>query len=76
MYSDYFFVVVVKGQTLDKCGLYLPEEIFTHGQMYVALSRVRSSDSITVFKPEDKKYWNHRKKLYYVKNIVFSHVLT
>ena len=39
-----------QGQTLDHVGLYLPEPVFTHGQLhvYVALSRARSFDSITV----------------------------
>ncbi|KAG8370301.1 hypothetical protein BUALT_Bualt14G0102700 [Buddleja alternifolia] len=29
-----------QGQTLDRVGLYLPNPIFTHGQLYVTLSRV------------------------------------
>ena len=32
-----------QGQTLSRAGVYLPSEFFTHGQMYVALSRVGSS---------------------------------
>lgn len=29
-----------QGQSLDNVGLYLPRDVFTHGQIYVALSRV------------------------------------
>ena len=29
-----------QGQTLDFVGLYLPDDVFTHGQLYVAFSRV------------------------------------
>ena len=38
-----------QGQTLQQTGLYLPDPVFSHGQMYVALSRVGSPDLISVF---------------------------
>ena len=38
-----------QGQTLDFIGIYLPDHVFTHGQLYVALSRVRSSSAVAVF---------------------------
>ena len=38
-----------QGQTLDQVGLYLEDQVFTHGQLYVALSRVRSIQSIKVY---------------------------
>lgn len=37
-----------QGQTLDFVGLYLEQPVFSHGQLYVALSRARTSDGVRV----------------------------
>jgi ATP-dependent exoDNAse (exonuclease V) alpha subunit len=37
-----------QGQTFDKLGIFLPSPVFSHGQLYVAFSRARSFQSITV----------------------------
>lgn len=37
-----------QGQTLDQVGLFLRTPVFTHGQLYVACSRVRSFDSLHI----------------------------
>ncbi|XP_057719453.1 uncharacterized protein LOC130933862 [Arachis stenosperma] len=37
-----------QGQTLSHVGLYLPRPVFTHGQLYVALSRVKNKRGLKV----------------------------
>ena len=42
-----------QGQTLDRVGIYLKNQFFSHGQLYVALSRSRSEKAISIFSPCD-----------------------
>jgi ATP-dependent DNA helicase PIF1 len=37
-----------QGQTMGTVGIYLPEPVFTHGQLYVALSRATSVDNVSM----------------------------
>ncbi|XP_022003820.2 uncharacterized protein LOC110901291 [Helianthus annuus] len=37
-----------QGQSLSKVGLFLRQPVFTHGQLYVALSRVKSMDGLKI----------------------------
>ena len=37
-----------QGQSLEHVGLYLPHRVFSHGQLYVALSRVKRKDGLHI----------------------------
>ncbi|GJX81053.1 ATP-dependent DNA helicase PIF1-like protein [Tanacetum coccineum] len=43
-----------QGQSLSKVGLYLPRPVFTHGQLYVVVSRMKSKKGlkVVVFDPD------------------------
>ena len=38
-----------QGQTFDKIGIDLRRDVFNHGQLYLAISRVRSWDSLKIY---------------------------
>ncbi|KAL3831157.1 hypothetical protein ACJIZ3_019959 [Penstemon smallii] len=61
------------GQTLDCVGLYLREPVFSHGQLYVGLSRVKSSGSVKVLIHPDSRSDGGADL---TKNIVFKEFLT
>ncbi|XP_051167634.1 uncharacterized protein LOC127285579 [Leptopilina boulardi] len=57
-----------QGQTFNKISIDLRRDVFNHGQLYVALSRVRSFDSVKVYLGDHR---SHKLK----KNYVYSEVL-
>ncbi|XP_074277584.1 uncharacterized protein LOC141601219 [Silene latifolia] len=55
-----------QGQSLSRVGLYLPRPVFTHGQLYVALSRVTSKKGLKVLLlDEDKGVTNRTSNVVY-----------
>lgn len=57
----------IQGQSLNKIGVYLPEPIFSHGQLYVALSRATSPHRLKVLmKQQDNKPPNVTKNIVYM----------
>lgn len=60
-----------QGQTFDRLGLLLPQPVFSHGQLYVAFSRVRSLNAIKVKVITKEKNSDKCK----TKNIVFKEIL-
>ncbi|XP_020157723.1 uncharacterized protein [Aegilops tauschii subsp. strangulata] len=79
-----------QGQTIPIVGVYLPNPVFSHGQLYVALSRATAKRNIKILiqkeKPKEKANMqnNNPKKrkrptvslLISMKNIVYKEVLT
>jgi ATP-dependent DNA helicase PIF1 len=78
-----------QGQTIPNVGVYLSEPVFSHGQLYVALSRATTRSNIRILitptvekdvnKGKRKKKLAENKKLekdIFTKNIVYKEVLT
>ena len=67
-----------QGQTLQKVGLFLPQPVFGHGQLYVALSRVTHPDNIKLL-VETTFQHGVIKELgegVYTKNVVYTEILS
>ena len=59
-----------QGLTLQRVGVYLQDDVFSHGQLYVALSRCGDDQNLWVFgpQPDDQgKLW--------MKNVVYKEIL-
>jgi ATP-dependent DNA helicase PIF1 len=73
-----------QGQTIPNARIYLPEPVFSHGQLYVALSRSTARKNVKILVIPDagnkKKNSNVSKKKSsigtYTKNIVYKEILT
>ena len=61
-----------QGQTLERAGIYLGQDFFSHGQAYVAFSRVGDKNNIKVLK---RRGLGDSKRPCMMKNVVFKSVL-
>jgi hypothetical protein len=59
-----------QGQTLKKVGLYLQSPVFTHGQLYVAVSRVTSPEGLKILVAEEDGSCGSQ-----TRNIIYKEVL-
>ena len=59
-----------QGQSLNKIGVYLPQPIFGHGQLYVALSRATSPQGLKILMKTDPEQGENK-----TKNIVYKDFL-
>lgn len=64
-----------QGQTFTKVALNLPKPVFSHGQLYVALSRAKSFDAASIFITETDKQFVDREKFIHTTNVVFKEML-
>ncbi|KAM3270138.1 hypothetical protein P3S67_030044 [Capsicum chacoense] len=64
-----FFMTIntSQGQSLSHVGLFLKKSVFTHGQLYVALSRVTSRKGLKILAYDDEG-----KIIKEVKNVVYK----
>lgn len=65
-----------QGQSFDRVGVYLPEPVFGHGQLYSALTRGRQQSHIKVF-VKDSFYQGklHKNEETFTRNIVIEQLL-
>lgn len=68
-----------QGQSFKKVGIYLPSSVFSHGQFYVAVSRVNAKQNLKIYlnknsKTERKNETKNESEIY-TKNLVYTEVL-
>jgi hypothetical protein len=63
-----------QGQTFNKLGIFLPETVFSHGQLYVAFSRARSFQNVYVQLGQTHNQGIIMNR-HLTKNVVFKEVL-
>ena len=65
-----------QGQSASKCGILLPKDVWTHGQIYVAFSRCGNPNNIYVWAEQSQfDAYNLPKNKKYVKNVVYKDII-
>ena len=65
-----------QGQTFKKIGLYLPQPVFSHGQLYVALSRVPEFDSLRIkILDFEGRQGEFKKDEFFTQNVVYHKLI-
>ena len=65
-----------QGQSVSKCGILLPKNVWTHGQIYVAFSRCGNPKNIYVWAEQSQfEKYNLKNDKTYVKNVVYNEII-
>jgi ATP-dependent DNA helicase PIF1 len=64
-----------QGQTIPHVGVYLPNLVFSHGQLYVALSRATTRSNVKILAAGEMVLSKNLNETY-TKNIVYKEVHT
>ena len=60
-----------QGQSFNQVGLYLSNEVFSHGQLYVALSRVTTRKGLKIINHGEQEELDYSQM---IKNIVYHEI--
>ncbi|ELA45815.1 hypothetical protein VCUG_02698, partial [Vavraia culicis subsp. floridensis] len=64
-----------QGQSFDKVGVYLHSPVFVHGQLYVALSRMRYENGLRVYVADNGDHGKRENDKVYTRNVVYNELL-
>ena len=65
-----------QGQSAAKCGILLPKNVWTHGQIYVAFSRCGNPNNVFVWAEQSQfEEYGLQPEKKYVKNVVYREVI-
>lgn len=71
-----YFITINKsqGQTFEHVGIHLNTAVFSHGQLYVALSRSKNPNRIKVKVSQNSQQGQLSDNCFYTKNVVYDKV--